>query len=258
MTKSTNHPAQGPVSVDRLHQIREHLQHDTQYSNGGNRAYILADMLKVIDEALTASNTQPVAWTDAEELRDLEHDGCGAMLSLNRKDCEHADPRRQILLFTHPAPLRNTEREELQELRRNYQALRCEIEDLQSQLYEAENQANEYARELQERRRADSSEPVLYAMQGVKLDTDAISICKNVVDGWVDEWNQERKPGVPEYKTVPLYTAPPAPVVPEKMNFSTACNFVQINGMAKEDRATLAMRTWNAAIEKFKEMNKCL
>ncbi|EAU4584358.1 hypothetical protein EB954_07350 [Salmonella enterica] len=38
----------------------------------------------------------------------------------------------------------------------------------------------------------------------------------------------------------------PAPVVSEKMNFSTACNFVQINGMAKEDRATLAMRAWNA------------
>lgn len=45
---------------------------------------------------------------------------------------------------------------------------------------------------------------------------------------------------------IPLYVAPPAPVVPEKMNFSTACNFVQINGMAKEDRATLAMRAWNA------------
>ncbi|EON6569971.1 DUF550 domain-containing protein [Salmonella enterica] len=38
----------------------------------------------------------------------------------------------------------------------------------------------------------------------------------------------------------------PLPVVPEEMNFSTACNFVQINGMAKEDRATLAMRSWNA------------
>ncbi|EMD8242852.1 hypothetical protein ACFPPI_003282 [Salmonella enterica] len=43
-----------------------------------------------------------------------------------------------------------------------------------------------------------------------------------------------------------VYTAAPAPVVPEEMNFSTACNFVQINGMAKEDRATLAMRAWNA------------
>ncbi|EAP2982542.1 protein Eaa [Salmonella enterica subsp. diarizonae] len=45
---------------------------------------------------------------------------------------------------------------------------------------------------------------------------------------------------------IEVYAVPPAPVVPEKMNFSTACNFVQINGMAKEDRATLAMRAWNA------------
>lgn len=49
-----------------------------------------------------------------------------------------------------------------------------------------------------------------------------------------------------EISPKPLYSAPPAPVAPEKMNFSTACNFVQINGMAKEDRATLAMRAWNA------------
>lgn len=82
MTKSTNHPVHGPVSVDRLHQIREHLQHDTQYSNGGNRAYILADVLKVIDEAISAFGSEPVAWrwfhlnqwhvtNDEERARDL-------------------------------------------------------------------------------------------------------------------------------------------------------------------------------------------
>ncbi|EDL6700148.1 hypothetical protein CSM97_000725 [Salmonella enterica subsp. diarizonae] len=49
--------------------------------------------------------------------------------------------------------------DELQELRRNYLALRGEIEDVRSQLYEAENQANEYASELQDRRRADNDEP---------------------------------------------------------------------------------------------------
>lgn len=49
-----------------------------------------------------------------------------------------------------------------------------------------------------------------------------------------------------EISPKPLYAVPPVPVVPEEMNFSTACNFVQINGMAKEDRATLAMRAWNA------------
>ncbi|EOA1799608.1 hypothetical protein ACHPGH_004595 [Salmonella enterica] len=50
--------------------------------------------------------SEPVAWTDAEELSDLKRDGYAAMISLDRKDCEHADPRRQILLFTHPAPVK--------------------------------------------------------------------------------------------------------------------------------------------------------
>ncbi|EGF1662927.1 hypothetical protein IB360_004853 [Salmonella enterica] len=84
-----------------------------------------------------------------------------------------------------------------------------------------------------------------------------------VMDGTVDLGGKSTYriiKGEKAMKRLPLgtkfYIAPP--VVPEKMNFSTACNFVQINGMAKEDRATLAMRTWNAAIEKFKEMNKCL
>lgn len=56
---TNNHPANGPVSLDRLHHIREHLQHDTQYSNGGNRAYILADVLKVIDGAIAVFGAEP-------------------------------------------------------------------------------------------------------------------------------------------------------------------------------------------------------
>ena len=65
---TTNHPAHGPVSLDRLHQIREHLQHDTQYSNGGNRAYILADMLKVIDGAIAAFGAETVLYAAEETL----------------------------------------------------------------------------------------------------------------------------------------------------------------------------------------------
>lgn len=74
-----------------------------------------------------------------------------------------------------------------------------------------------------------------------------------VMDGTVDLGGKSTYriiKGEKAMKRLPLgtkfYIAPPAPVVPEKMNFSTACNFVQINGMAKEDRATLAMRAWNA------------
>lgn len=71
---TNNHPAHGPVSVDRLHQIREHLQHDTQYSNGGNRAYILADVLKVIDEAIAAFGAEPVAYM-CKDGDDIEYNG---------------------------------------------------------------------------------------------------------------------------------------------------------------------------------------
>ncbi|MGA6630272.1 hypothetical protein ACPEGE_29060 [Klebsiella sp. K792] len=49
-----------------------------------------------------------------------------------------------------------------------------------------------------------------------------------------------------KHSVTPLYRHAQQPVVPEEMNFSAACNFVQINGMAKEDRVTLAMRVWNA------------
>lgn len=47
---------------------------------------------------------------------------------------------------------------ELQELRRAYRAQHGEIEDVRSQLYKSENQANEYASELQERRKAEAPE----------------------------------------------------------------------------------------------------
>ena len=57
---TNNHPAHGPVSLDRLHQIRQYIERNNQYQNCGNRAYILADMLKVIDEVLASRNAEPV------------------------------------------------------------------------------------------------------------------------------------------------------------------------------------------------------
>lgn len=49
--------------------------------------------------------------------------------------------------------------DDLQELRRSCLALRGEIEDVQEQLYEAENRNNADDEELQERRKADNQEP---------------------------------------------------------------------------------------------------
>lgn len=102
---TNNHPANGPVSLERLHQIREHLLHDTQYSNGGNRAYILADVLKVIDVAITSFGAEPVAWTDEEELRDAKVAGIGYLFGIDKDANKFADPRRQIMLYRHAQPV---------------------------------------------------------------------------------------------------------------------------------------------------------
>ncbi|EPJ7714342.1 DUF550 domain-containing protein [Citrobacter freundii] len=67
---TTNHPAHGPASLERLHQIRQYIERNNQYQNSGNRAYILADMLKVIDGVLESMAREQVrrehaAWSQA-------------------------------------------------------------------------------------------------------------------------------------------------------------------------------------------------
>ncbi|EFR7582101.1 DUF551 domain-containing protein [Salmonella enterica] len=93
---TTTHPAHGPVSLDRLHQIREHLQHDTQYSNGGNRAYILADVLKVIDGAISAFGAEPVAYTEKCEITNMQATG------LYLRGFPDNSQGRDIALYTEP------------------------------------------------------------------------------------------------------------------------------------------------------------
>ncbi|MGV3986226.1 Lar family restriction alleviation protein [Citrobacter portucalensis] len=51
---TTNHPANGPVSLERLHQIREILSKAAAQSDGGNIGYAMADAVKVIDGVISA------------------------------------------------------------------------------------------------------------------------------------------------------------------------------------------------------------
>ncbi|MLW03083.1 hypothetical protein EAK82_23505 [Salmonella enterica] len=91
--------------------------------------------------------------------------------------------------------------DELQELRHSCLALRGEIEDVQAQLYEAENRNNADDEELQERRKADS-DPVGEFYEDGPLNWYQIS------DG-------DR---VPAHRRIPLYRhAQPVPVVPEEI-----------------------------------------
>lgn len=64
---TTNHPAHGPVSLDRLHQIREILSKAAAQSDGGNLGYAMADAVKVIDGAIAAFGAEP-ALVDIEML----------------------------------------------------------------------------------------------------------------------------------------------------------------------------------------------
>lgn len=56
---TTNHPAHGPLSLDRLHQIREILSKAAAQSDGGNLGYAMADAVKVIAWVLSIPATIP-------------------------------------------------------------------------------------------------------------------------------------------------------------------------------------------------------
>lgn len=51
--------------------------------------------------ALASLMAEPVAWTDEQELRDVERDGCGYLFKAN-PITPNADPRRVIKLYTAP------------------------------------------------------------------------------------------------------------------------------------------------------------
>ena len=65
---TTNHPAHGPVSLDRLHQISEILGKAAAQSDGGNLGYAMADAVKVIDVAIAAFGAEPVLYAAEETL----------------------------------------------------------------------------------------------------------------------------------------------------------------------------------------------
>ncbi|ECC9586843.1 hypothetical protein DS547_07700 [Salmonella enterica subsp. enterica] len=69
---TNNHPAHGPVSLDRLHQISEILSKAAAQSDGGNLGYAMADAVKVIDEVLgrRQADNPPVHPTIADEKLD--------------------------------------------------------------------------------------------------------------------------------------------------------------------------------------------
>lgn len=115
------------------------------------------ERIELAQIALGAMDSKPVFFIEVEG---DDWINAGRTEGKNRQDLGLL-PDGINYLYAAPQPLTDAEREELQELRRSYLALRGENEDLQAQLYEAESQADDAAEELQERRKADN-EPVAW------------------------------------------------------------------------------------------------
>ena len=120
--------------------------------------------------------------------------------------------------YEYPEDIELMALRELQELRRSYLALRGETEDVQAQLYEAENRNEDDDTELQERRKADSAEPVSF--------DELNAAVAEVTGGNQHAWNSGIYKG---HQAVPFmnynslarivdkYRAPqPVPVVPDE------------------------------------------
>lgn len=86
---TNNHPAHGPVLLERLHQISKILSKAAAQSDGGNLGYAMADAVKVIDEVL---NAEPVAyWRYA-----FRADGFCYADGINSKKHHDAHPLSQL------------------------------------------------------------------------------------------------------------------------------------------------------------------
>lgn len=67
------------------------------------RAESEAMNIRLIEIALEALTAEPVAWTDEQELRDVEKDGCGYLFKANPIS-PNADSKRVIKLYRHAQP----------------------------------------------------------------------------------------------------------------------------------------------------------
>ncbi|HAT2733414.1 TPA: hypothetical protein I8385_001398 [Citrobacter freundii] len=89
---TNNHPAHGPVSLDRLHQISEILSKASAQSNGGNLGYAMADAVKVIDGAIAAFGAEPVGYFYADKPGDW----------YQISDADRVPEHRRIPLYSNP------------------------------------------------------------------------------------------------------------------------------------------------------------
>lgn len=98
------------LTDERVTSVIERLEHyacNLKWTNvrGAQDLLAAADGLRELQERRKAAmDSEPVAWTDEQELRDVDRGGCGYLFTVNPVT-PHADERRIILLYRHAQPV---------------------------------------------------------------------------------------------------------------------------------------------------------
>ncbi|KAE9482633.1 hypothetical protein F8B41_03923 [Klebsiella pneumoniae] len=95
------------LTRERLEKIKSWRE---TYGAGSNVMLPAEEAEELACLALAAMDSEPVAWTDEQELRDVDRGGCGYLFTVNPVT-PHADERRIILLYRHAQPA--SEREQV-------------------------------------------------------------------------------------------------------------------------------------------------
>ena len=62
LTDPANHPANSPLTGERIERVIETLQRSIQYQNGGDMAYAIADAIKGLEELFVIRKSAPDGW----------------------------------------------------------------------------------------------------------------------------------------------------------------------------------------------------
>ena len=61
LTEQANHPANTPLTVERITRLCDELKRSLNYQNGGDMAYVIADSIKGLQEL--------IEWRKAEQTK---------------------------------------------------------------------------------------------------------------------------------------------------------------------------------------------
>lgn len=87
------------ITRERLLKIQQWRE---TYGPGSNVVLPAEEAEELARIALASLEAEPVAWTDADELRDANNGGSGYLFSIGGDANKFADPRRQLVLYTAP------------------------------------------------------------------------------------------------------------------------------------------------------------